>query len=480
MSDPQPTSPRRRPSTSSRTRWPGRSSRSRLPRARRPRRPARRRRRGATAPTRVSASKAATVACMRTSLGAGCRAPSRPRDVRGPTPSASASARSAGVVDVPPQRWVRRPRRPRRHRRRGARCASRGPNRGRNASRPGAATIVVPMPVGVGDERHAARRAPPPAPRSSSSGRSAGRSAQTAASRSPGSRRRSSAAACTRVPLRSPVVPSGITSAPSVAPARGQRVVVGDHQHRAPPAAQQRGRDGVGGEGRRQVAARARRRAARSRDLPTAGGLTGTRTPYAGRAGGGATSPTILPGRRCSDLAMRHCGALRDRRYGGDAGPRAARTRRSVAKPRKLGSAGAGRSRSASRSSSRCCWRSPSATGSTARSIPADGRLRRRGQPHLAPRPADLRALRLRPRPAAAVPRQGRAVRRPGRSARILRSAGQIPVYRLTTDAVAGVHAPRSRRCRRASASSSTPRARSPATPTCGRWPARPAPPGSR
>lgn len=61
----------------------------------------------------------------------------------------------------------------------------------------------------------------------------------------------------------------------------------------------------------------------------------------------------------------------------------------------------------------------------------------------------------------------------------ILRGTGQIPVYRETTNALDAFRAAVDA-IERGSASPSIRKARSPATPTCGRWPARPVPPGSR
>ena len=68
--------------------------------------------------------------------------------------------------------------------------------------------------------------------------------------------------------------------------------------------------------------------------------------------------------------------------------------------------------------------------------IPAERRLHRRVQPHLPRRPAHGGALRLRPRPAAALPGQVRPVQEQRCSASSSRAAGQIPVERLSRNAV--------------------------------------------
>ncbi len=250
-------------------------------------------------------------------------------DVRGPTPSAIASARSSGRRRRAAGS-VRRPRRPRAPRRRGAGAATRaerGPERlevrGDHGRRADAAL--------VGDERHARRGGRGAAPTTSSSGRSAGRSAQTAASRRSGSRRCISAAACTRVPLRS-LVPSGITSAPRSGIAAGQHVVVGHHQHprdhgrtparrrRCPRRRRRPGRGGVVAE-RRQP----RLRDGRRLDRHQHGVPDGARSPA-------ELIATILPGAarrrhdvRARELPMRH--AVRGYPVDGRA-PRTTRTRR--------------------------------------------------------------------------------------------------------------------------------------------------------
>ena len=112
--------------------------------------------------------------------------------------------------------------------------------------------------------------------------------------------------------------------------------------------------------------------------------------------------------------------------------------------------------------------------------MPGHRRCDRRRQPRVVRGPARLRPVRLRLRPVAAVPRQGRAVpgllRRP-RAARGEADPGQ-PRHRRTPQR--SLRTRGGRRSSAASASASTRRARSPGTPTSGRCGARPGWPGWR
>ena len=190
------------------------------------------------------------------------RSGQRRRRVRGPTPSAQrlgevgrgrrrhgAADAAAPAISLRPGVEVR-----------AARAAGRTAGRTR---RSGAAYIVVPDPGGVGDEASAPPPVTGPAPRR---GRRRQRG-QVGAERRPGpasgQRRRASAAASRRVPLRSPVTPSGSDGAARVRPGRARsRASSVTTRTAATRGAARPAEHGVQGERGRQLAPR-RRRAAR-------------------------------------------------------------------------------------------------------------------------------------------------------------------------------------------------------------------------
>ena len=328
---------------------------------------------------------------------------------------ARAAAQVLGGVDVLAHRTGAATRRARPHRPRGGRAPEPAPNRGREARRgrprcrassrcprrrrrtAAACGALAPRTVG---ELVGAQRGQVGAQRDRPQRRARGARAR----RRPG---RSEA-------LRSPVCPSGIASTPrSREPAR-QRDVVGDDQDPADRGAVEHGVHGVDDEGDHQARGVPRRRAARAVTWPRASGLTGTTTPNdASAAGsaerGGSDIEPILPAPPAPGVAVRTvvragrrlASIRRTRSVGGAvAKPRSMRERRGwafsiavgILKPLLL-------------AFTRHHW----IDGEQA---PGRRRRGRRRQPRLAPRPADVRALHLRPRSAAALPRQGRAVRR--------------------------------------------------------------------
>ena len=269
--------------SSMRTRCPGRSSRSPVPCERA--RPANGQldavveQHGALARAVVEAGDRGLHAASLGQPGRGVDAVHVDQRVREPTPSASAPQVGRGR----PRRgatWVRRARRSRGPGRRGARRASRGRSAGRNVSGRGAATAVVPTPVGVRDERHplARRRGRAPRPGRRAAAPAGPRRARRAAARGHGgaARRR---------------------------PARSERVevvggAVGDHLGAEVGAARGRGRGRRSPPAPRRPPCRTpvRPRRCRRRKRPRARGVRRRRAGRAGTSPPRAASPA--PARR--------------------------------------------------------------------------------------------------------------------------------------------------------------------------------------
>ena len=151
----------------------------------------------------------------------------------------------------------------------------------------------------------------------SSAGRTPGRSAHSATGTASGQRRATSAAACTRVALRSSLAPSGITSPPRPRIAGSEPEVVGDDEDTRrrpaspPPPPPCRARTP---RRARDAARRAGRRGATCR---TPGGFTGTTTTHGAarpghrrdRGAGAGRHARILP--PATSAAVRSPGAAR-------------------------------------------------------------------------------------------------------------------------------------------------------------------------
>ena len=341
------------------------------------------------------------------------------QEVRLPTPSSSGRPEVVGGVDVAAQRRCRR--RVRARRRRPPRCASleRKPNRGSKVAEVGRRVERGPDPGGVGDEGGTVRRHGGQ-DRRKLLGAERGRSAQTAAGRRsgrggparrlPGQRRVEVVGARRRGWRRRPSPASQPASATSSVTTRT----------RATTGRVEQGADRVDGEGADQLAATsspsdASRDLARDQPLHRHHHAVAVReVPDAGKA------------RRSSDRSCQP--GARERRT---STPSALRTHEGgggdVAKPRSMRERRGWAFTSASRSLKPLLLLFTRHDWVDGDEAPRRGRRRRRRQPRLARRPADVRAPGLRPRPAAALPRQGRAVRRASSSAGRSRCDGPDP-----------------------------------------------------
>ena len=302
-----------------------------------------------------------------------------------------------------------------------------GPNAGRRSSTGRASSSVVPLPSRVADERRAVRPAAAEQRRRSSSGRRAGRSADDAPTAVPGCGRRQRQRRGASAGFRPASGSSPVTTAPSAVSARGRLGFVGDDE------------DGATTSGR----------PAQPRPCPAR-----TRAPGRARCVGDGGPSRVLATVEALDRQTRHQSpagsppvdpATREtlldtvaRRTGGCGPVTVGLSSRGAA------SAGQGARRHdrgdrllvpAGRRHPAADAHGPDQARLARGRAPAGDRRRRRGhQPRLARRPAHVRALPLRQRPAAAVPRK-EVLFRVFFVGPVLRGAKQIPVYRESADA---------------------------------------------
>ena len=214
-----------------------------------------------------------------------CAPTPEPTASRAGRPTSSTSRRSRGE---------RRRRSAGRRRRRGA-AADPGPNRGverrraarRRASSRSPAASATNRVAGPGTSASASSRSSARRP----AGRRTARPGRGPASVGPPPPRRAR-----RLPLRSPVTPSGMAAQPSAASARGEARVVGDDQHLLRPTARPGRRSRCPA---RTPSASARRvgQVAEPATCRAPGGFTGTRTTY-GTGPDERGIASILPGAR--------------------------------------------------------------------------------------------------------------------------------------------------------------------------------------